>query len=314
LYGLGADAVHGLLRDGGRAERQPDAELQQQHQRGDGGGERELRGRRQPCGQQQRGGLRDQQGLLVGGGELPGDGPALHGGGADAVHRLLRDGGQAERQSHAELQQQRQRGDGVGERELRGRRQPREQQRRGELSDQQGLLVGGGELPGDGPALHGGGADAEYRFLRDGGRAERQSHAELQQQRQRGDGVGERELRGRRQPREQQQRGELRDQQGLLVGGGELPGDGPALHGGGADAVHRLLRDGGRAERQSHAELQQQRQRGDGVGERELRGRRQPREQQQRGELRDQQGLLVGGGELPGDGPALHGGGAGAVY
>src|SRR2546426_2860811 len=36
-----------------------------------------------------------------------------------------------------------------------------------------------------------------------------------------------RSLRGRRQPREQRQRGELRDQQGLLVGGGDLPGDGP---------------------------------------------------------------------------------------
>src|SRR3989454_759199 len=242
---------------------------------------RSLRGRRQPREQRQRGELGDQHGLLVGGGDLPGDGPALHGGGADAVHRLLRDGGRAERQSHAELQQQHQRGDGVGERELRGRRQPREQQQRGELRDQQGLLVGGGELPGDGPALHGGGADAVHRLLRDGGRAERQSHAELQQQRQRGDGVGERELRGRRQPREQQQRGELRDQQGLLVDGGDLPGDGPAQHAGGADAVHHLLRDGGRAERQPDAELQQQHQRGDGGGERELRRRRQPREQQQ---------------------------------
>src|SRR5439155_1280891 len=175
--------------------------------------------------------------------------------------------------------------------ELCGRRQPREQQQRGELRDQQGLLDSGGELPGDGPALHGGGADAVQRLLRDGGRAERQSHAELQQQRQRGDGVGERELRGRRQPSGQQQRGELRDQQGLVVGGGELPGDGPALYGLGADAVHGLLRDGGRAERQPDAELQQQHQRGDGGGERELRGRRQPREQWQRGELRERRGV-----------------------
>src|SRR5205823_6065837 len=137
--GLGADAVHRSLRDGGRAERQPDAELQQQRQRGAGGGERELRGRRQPCGQQQRGGLRDQQGLVLGGGELPGDGPALYGLGADAVHRFLRDGGRAERQPDAELQQQRQRGAGGGERELRGRRQPCGQQQRGGLRDQQGV-------------------------------------------------------------------------------------------------------------------------------------------------------------------------------
>src|SRR5439155_4000884 len=139
--------------------------------------------------------------------------------------------------------------------------------------DQQGLLVGGGELAGDGTAQQGRGADSVYRPGGDGGRGQGQGLEELQQPRQRGDGVGERELRGRRQPREQQQRGELRDQQGLLVGGGELPGDGPALHGGGAGAVHRLLRDGGRAERQSDDELQELRPRGDGVGERELRGR-----------------------------------------
>src|SRR5204862_6066438 len=104
---------------------------------GAGGGERELRGRRQPCGQQQRGGLRDQQGLVLGGGELPGDGPALYGLGADAVHGLLRDGGRAERQPDAELQQQRQRGAGGGERELRGRRQIGGASRRGRLREQQ---------------------------------------------------------------------------------------------------------------------------------------------------------------------------------
>src|SRR5205823_11714373 len=95
LYGLGADAVHGLLRDGGRAERQPDAELQQQRQRGAGGGERELRGRRQPCGQQQRGGLRDQQGLVLGGGEMRSAGGSLCGLGAGAGDRGQRGGGRA---------------------------------------------------------------------------------------------------------------------------------------------------------------------------------------------------------------------------
>src|SRR5439155_1252300 len=210
----------------GRAERQPHAELQHHHQRGAGGVDCAPRCRSQPCGQQQRGELRDQQGLVLGGGELPGGGPALYGLGAGTVHGLLRDGGRAERQPDAELQQQRQRGARGGERELRGRRQPCGQQQRGELRDQQGLVLGGGELPGDGPALYGLGADAVHGLLRDGGRAERQPDAELQQQHQRGDGGGERELRGRRQPCGQQQRGELRREQGRVSGGGALPAEG----------------------------------------------------------------------------------------
>src|SRR5207253_5420925 len=113
-----------------------------------------LRGRRQPCGQQQRGELRDQQGLVLGGGERRGHGPGLCGGGADAVPAFLRDGGRAERQPHAELQQQHQRGAGGGERELRGRRQPCGQQQRGELRDQQGLVLGGGELTWEAPASY----------------------------------------------------------------------------------------------------------------------------------------------------------------
>src|SRR5204863_451809 len=167
----------------------------------------------------------------------------------------------------------------------------------GELRDQQGLVLGGGELPGDGPALYGLGADAVHGFLRDGGRAERQPDAELQQQHQRSADRREGELRGRRQPCGQQQRGELRDQQGLVLGGGELPGDGPALYGLGADAVHGFLRDGGRAERQPDAELQQQHQRGDGGGEQVLRARVQTSVKQQRGVLPAQQDLVLGGGE-----------------
>src|SRR5439155_17610081 len=155
---------------------------------------------------------------------------------------------------------------------VRGRRQPRRQQRQQAVHDRQGDVDDAGELRGGTIHLHGQRPDAVLGGGGGRGRAERDPDADLRGQYRGGDGDGELHVRGRRQPRRQQRQQAVRDRKSDVDDAGNVRGGTIHVHGQRADAVLGGGGGRGRAERDPDADLRGQHRGGDGDSELHVRG------------------------------------------
>ncbi len=202
LQRLGVHAVLGRGCRRGRAQPEPLGRLQQQHERGYGRRQRQLRRRREPHRQLRQRDVHDRQGQLDHDRDLPRQ-RDLHRQRADAVLGSRDRRRRAQPEPDRRLHQQHQRRDCQCERHLRRRRQPLRQQRHQDLHDQPGRLDHVDHLPGE-RRLQRLTAHPVLRLGDGRRRAQHDAGSDVRQQRDGRHGHGEPQLRRRRQPHGQQ--------------------------------------------------------------------------------------------------------------